>query len=322
MRCGQNLSVLRDRSSESGRSSSSQQGFGKGFGTSPLKGFSPQFGKGTGRGPGKKGRVPEDFQMAQHGFDGNSFKGRGITPENFQMPQQDFSRMSMKGQGYETNMAFQSSRRMGSPDSSFDSGDRGAYFDKGRGPANYSRDHANLEDDIRNVDDGDDLDDYYEGDDSGGPVAYEGVPTTLMIRNIPPKYKQDALVEEWPNNGTYDYFYLPYSCSIKQNLTYAFINFTSQTAALDFQDRWDKQRLRFFQNRKPLTISCADVQGRDENIWQLQKKWKWRLQAKACQPLIYNSRGHRISLADSFRLVERMERMERSQVHGQMIEEQ
>merc|ERR1719352_703828 len=37
------------------------------------------------------------------------------------------------------------------------------------------------------------------------PVPYEGLPTTLMIRNIPIMYTQDALLLEWPNNGTYDF---------------------------------------------------------------------------------------------------------------------
>jgi hypothetical protein len=134
-----------------------------------------------------------------------------------------------------------------------------------------------------------------------GPIAFSGVPTTLMIRNIPPKYTQETLVLEWPNHGTYDFFYLPYSCSTQQNLTYAFINFTSHEAALQFKSRWEKRRLNQFSNRKPLTISCADVQGRDENIWQLKKKRNWRLRVKQCQPLICDDNGHQISLAEAFR---------------------
>lgn len=132
-----------------------------------------------------------------------------------------------------------------------------------------------------------------------GPAPY-GPPTTLMIRNIPVMYTQEALVLEWPNNGTYDFFYLPYSCSLQRNLTYAFINFTSHEYACAFKIRWEKMRLAHFTSRKPLNISCADVQGRDENLWQLKKKRIWRLKVKQCQPLIYEN-GVRVSLGDAFR---------------------
>jgi hypothetical protein len=132
------------------------------------------------------------------------------------------------------------------------------------------------------------------------PSSCKIPPTTLMIRNIPVMYTQEALVLEWPNNGLYDFFYLPWSCSQQRNLTYAFINFTSHQAALNFKSRWQKQRLAQFTARKPLNISCADVQGRDANLWQLQKKRIWRLKVKECQPLIFEN-GVQISLSEAFR---------------------
>lgn len=135
---------------------------------------------------------------------------------------------------------------------------------------------------------------------SSGAVPCERAPTTLMIRNIPVMYTQDALVLEWPNNGSYDFFYMPYSCSLQRNLTYAFINFTSHEAAMEFKDKWEKNRLPHFTSRKPLNISCADVQGRDENLWQLKKKRIWRLKVKQCQPLVFDL-GEQISLSEAFR---------------------
>lgn len=142
-------------------------------------------------------------------------------------------------------------------------------------------------------------------DEDGFPLysalaPFQGLPTTLMIRNIPVMYTQEALVLEWPNNGTYDFFYLPFSCSSQRNLTYAFINFTSHAAAMDFKNRFEKNRLAHYTARKPLNVSCADVQGRDENLLQLRKKRIWRLKVKQCQPLIYDD-GVRISLAEAFR---------------------
>jgi hypothetical protein len=120
-------------------------------------------------------------------------------------------------------------------------------------------------------------------------TAYKGLPTTLMIRNIPLTYTQEALAAEWPNNGTYDFFYVPCSANMQRNKTYAFINFTSHQAALDFKAQWDKVRLPQFTTRKALSITCADVQGRDENLLQLFKKRHWRLKVKECQPLIYEN---------------------------------
>lgn len=98
------------------------------------------------------------------------------------------------------------------------------------------------------------------------------LPTTLKIRNIPQMYSQKELALEWPNNGSYDFFHLPmnYDTS-KGNKTFAVINFTSHQAAAAFKEGWDKQRLRQFQACQTLNIAFADVQGRDANMWQLQK---------------------------------------------------
>lgn len=145
----------------------------------------------------------------------------------------------------------------------------------------------------------DELDDFENA--YVGPTPYQGLPTTLMIRNIPVMYTQEALALEWPNNGTYDFLYLPYSCSLHQNLTYAFINFTSHEYAIAFKDRWEKSRLARFTAKKPLNVSCADVQGKDENLWQFKKKRIWRLKVKQCQPQIFDERGVQISLAEAFR---------------------
>lgn len=123
---------------------------------------------------------------------------------------------------------------------------------------------------------------------SNAPTAYRRLPTTLMIRNIPAMYTQDELAAEWPNNGTYNFFYLPTShTTTKGNKTFAFINFTSPQAAVAFKELWDKQRLSQFQARRTLNITCADVQGRDANMWQLRKGHNWRLKNKECQPLIF-----------------------------------
>lgn len=137
-----------------------------------------------------------------------------------------------------------------------------------------------------------------------GATAYQGSPTTLMIRNIPLTLTQEALALKWPNDGTYDFFYVPCStnmqCGMPRNKSYAFINFTSHQAALDFKNRWDKVRLPKSMARKTISITCADVQGQAENLLQLIKKRRWRLKVKE-RPLIYDRNGTQITLEEADR---------------------
>mmetsp|Transcript_55362 Transcript_55362/g.101589 ORF Transcript_55362/g.101589 Transcript_55362/m.101589 type:complete len:421 (-) Transcript_55362:130-1392(-) len=138
---------------------------------------------------------------------------------------------------------------------------------------------------------------------------HTGPKTTLMVRNIPVMYTQEMLLMEWPNNNTYDFLYLPYSCSMQRNLTYAFINFTSTAAACEFKKKWQKTRLAHYMARKPLNISFADLQGRDDNLLQLKKKRFWRIKIKQCQPIIFEN-GERISLAQA------LHNLEATDAHG------
>jgi len=93
--------------------------------------------------------------------------------------------------------------------------------------------------------------------------------TTLMIRNIPPKYTQNMLLAEWENNGTYDLLYLPYSDKKKRNSGYAFVNFVSQAEAESFKNRWHGQRLEHFDRKKNLSVVPAEMQGSDSIIQNL-----------------------------------------------------
>jgi hypothetical protein len=122
--------------------------------------------------------------------------------------------------------------------------------------------------------------------------------TTLMVRNVPIRYKQHMLANEWPNNGTYDLLYLPFNTIEQRNLTYAFINFTSPAAAVGFAKQWQKNRLAHFTARKPLNISYADVQGRDENLLQFKKKRLWRVKVNDGEPLIFEN-GIQVPLAQA-----------------------
>lgn len=112
-----------------------------------------------------------------------------------------------------------------------------------------------------------------ESDDLSVPTepAAKGQ-TTLMVRNVPVMYTQEMLIEEWPNDGSYDFLYLPRSGAGRWNLSYAFINFESEAQAVKFKAQWQKKRLAHFSAKKPLNISFAEVQGLEANLAQLKKK--------------------------------------------------
>jgi len=132
---------------------------------------------------------------------------------------------------------------------------------------------------------------------STAPVG-EGPRTTLMIRNIPVMYTQEMLLMEWPYQDTFNFLYLPYDYPRRRNLSYCFVNFETEAAAVEFTDRWQKKRLAHFSSRKPLNISFADVQGRYANILQLKKKRVQRVKAMQCQPVLFH-KGVRIGLEEA-----------------------
>lgn len=131
------------------------------------------------------------------------------------------------------------------------------------------------------------------------PVGQEAF-TTVMVRNVPIKYTQAMLLAEWPNNGDYDFLHLPVSNdgdALHRNLSYAFINFTSQEKALAFKEQWQGKRLAHFSSRKPLNISHADIQGRNSNLLQMKKKMG-RGSIHMSQPVVFQD-GVRISFEEA-----------------------
>jgi hypothetical protein len=108
-----------------------------------------------------------------------------------------------------------------------------------------------------------------------------------MVRNIPPKYSQEMLLEEWANKGTYDILYLPYSHAKQRNSGFAFINFTSEAAALSFHAMWHRRRLAHFSRDKPLSVIAADMQGRDSILESLLQKGLQSTKHIDCQPVIF-----------------------------------
>jgi len=100
---------------------------------------------------------------------------------------------------------------------------------------------------------------------SGAPM------TTIMIRNIPNRYKQSELVNEINMNGlegTYDFVYLPMDKSTTSNVGYAFVNFVEEDSAIKAMQIFTGYRFSKYQNisRKIASVSVAHIQGFDANL--------------------------------------------------------
>merc|ERR1712112_580386 len=69
--------------------------------------------------------------------------------------------------------------------------------------------------------------------------------TTMMVRNLPPRYVQDrfiALLDSYGFDGTYDFVYVPHAASNKnKNKGYAFVNFLNAEYAKRLREVWDLQ---------------------------------------------------------------------------------
>jgi len=73
-------------------------------------------------------------------------------------------------------------------------------------------------------------------------------------------------MQEWPVDGTYDFLYLPFSLKQKRAAGFAFVNFITHEAAVDFYSRWHGKSLRDQGTAKRLSIGTAETQGLEGNL--------------------------------------------------------
>ncbi|EGB11478.1 hypothetical protein AURANDRAFT_16762, partial [Aureococcus anophagefferens] len=96
--------------------------------------------------------------------------------------------------------------------------------------------------------------------------------TTLMVRNIPNKYTQKAVLEELDVKfaNTYDFFYLPIDFKNKCNVGYAFINLVVSKDALRLFKEFNGRRWTCFRSGKVCAITYARIQGKQAMIQRFQ----------------------------------------------------
>jgi len=120
---------------------------------------------------------------------------------------------------------------------------------------------------------------------SSSPI---GEATTLVVRNIPTRYSKDMLLQELPPDGTYDFFYLPFSFQKMKITGYLFVNFTSNAAASAFYSQWHGRSLGAQESSAKLNIGVAEVQGLEENVRQLIKRNIKRIKNPMFQPSVFD----------------------------------
>eukprot|EP00930_Biecheleria_cincta_P029440 TRINITY_DN20490_c0_g1_i1.p1 TRINITY_DN20490_c0_g1~~TRINITY_DN20490_c0_g1_i1.p1 ORF type:complete len:534 (-),score=107.75 TRINITY_DN20490_c0_g1_i1:355-1956(-) len=94
--------------------------------------------------------------------------------------------------------------------------------------------------------------------------------TTVMMRNIPNKYRQQMLLDELQDAGfrmqtDFDFFYLPMDHSNAANLGYAFINFCDPALANAFASAFSGKKMRRFNSHKTVMVMPASIQGYERN---------------------------------------------------------
>ena len=97
-------------------------------------------------------------------------------------------------------------------------------------------------------------------------ISGEDKRTTIMIRNIPNKYKQSALLKELNKNhqGRYDFVYLPIDFKNAANVGYAFINFLHPLFILDFYNEFHDRKWSKFNSFKKCDLRYGRMQGLEE----------------------------------------------------------
>jgi len=118
--------------------------------------------------------------------------------------------------------------------------------------------------------------------------------TSLMVRNIPNKYTQHMLLNEFMENGhgpgVIDFFYLPIDFKNRCNRGYAFINFVDTKDILAFHRQYFGKHWRTFNSDKICDITYARIQGkaamlkRFENSALMEKDDEYK-------PLVFVSNG-------------------------------
>jgi len=120
--------------------------------------------------------------------------------------------------------------------------------------------------------------------------------TTVMMRNLPNKYRQQMLVDELQDAGfrlqaDFDFFYLPMDHSNAANLGYCFINFVEPHMANAFAAAFQGKKMRRFNSNKTVVVMPASIQGYERNYRYYSSTRVAKAEDPAYRPL-FLKQGH------------------------------
>jgi len=124
-------------------------------------------------------------------------------------------------------------------------------------------------------------------------ISGADVRTTLMIRNIPNKYKHPRMVLEIidsKHKGKYDLFYLPIDFRTNCNVGYAFINFIHSADIPSFYDEFNGKRWDHFNSEKICELKYARIQGK-HGLLEHFSKTSLMHESESLQPVVFASDG-------------------------------
>lgn len=113
--------------------------------------------------------------------------------------------------------------------------------------------------------------------------------TTVMLRNIPNKYCQKALLENINSRGfadSYDFFYMPIDFKNGCSMGYAFINFLDHQCASKFFDAYSGYMLPG-KSSKVCAVNWARVQGLMANVEHYRNNPVNLMTKKSYKPMLF-----------------------------------
>ncbi|KAJ1439211.1 RNA-binding domain superfamily [Sesbania bispinosa] len=146
--------------------------------------------------------------------------------------------------------------------------------------------------------------------------ANTSVTTTVMIRNIPNQYKLEDLLrildehclqqnksddDDPANRSKFDFVYLPMDYrkhaieGKMSNLGYAFVNFTTPSAAFKFYEQFHRFEWNVKENRKTCEINAAQYQGK-ENLVRIFSQKVFRCKSRDFLPVKFSEARDGIGL--------------------------
>jgi len=115
--------------------------------------------------------------------------------------------------------------------------------------------------------------------------------TTVMIRNIPNRFSQRALVNELESaglHGCFDFLYIPLDLGTMSNVGYAFVNFTHPAFAARCIEILPVHPFSHRKAGKNVSVSVAHIQGLEANLRHYEKSAVNASRLRQRRPVVMN----------------------------------